>query len=207
MEHAHPSYGLFKRRIEPNCHQLPFGRRIGGDGRPQLARVRVRGRGRLDKARFALGVFDRERVAPLNKALVECEEPLCGSLNTGHETFSQGYYQLWCEDADVETMEELPREGAGRRSPRRQRRFDAERWARSSASSVGSCSSGMSASPPTSVSQTCLEAFLYGPSWNADTAAKASETYSRTSTVSRWLKTAMAVTVDEWTALPQVGHP
>ena len=47
-------------------------------------------------------------VAPLTKHLVECEEPFCAALNTGHEAFSSGYYQLWCEDADVETLAELP---------------------------------------------------------------------------------------------------
>ena len=48
-------------------------------------------------------------MAPLTKALVESEDPLCGDIQTGHEVFGQaGYCQIWCEDADVETIGDLP---------------------------------------------------------------------------------------------------
>ena len=151
-------------------------------------------RGRLDKARF-LGVFDRER-RRANKALVECEEPLCGSLNTGHETFSQGYYQLWCEDADVETIDQLP-ERVLEEVEKAIATFDAERMGSIIRLKRRQLLERYERKPADSVSQTCLEAFLYGPSWNADTAAKASENLLAHLDSLSMLKTAMAVTVDE----------
>ena len=139
-------------------------------------------------------------VAPLNKALVECEEPLCGSLNTGHETFSQGYYQLWCEDADVETIDQLP-ERVLEEVEKAIATFDAERMGSIIRLKRRQLLERYERKPADSVSQTCLEAFLYGPSWNADTAAKASENLLAHLDSLSMLKTAMAVTVDEWTSL------
>ena len=38
---------------------------------------------------------------------MECSSPLCGDVGAAHEVFTEGYHQLWFEDADVETIEEI----------------------------------------------------------------------------------------------------
>jgi len=46
--------------------------------------------------------------SPMVKAFVECASPLCGDVGPAHEVFSEGYHQLWFEDAEVGTIDEIP---------------------------------------------------------------------------------------------------
>ena len=48
-------------------------------------------------------------VAPLTKALVEIEKPLCSRVAPADEVFSEGYHQVWFRDAKVGTLEEIPK--------------------------------------------------------------------------------------------------
>jgi Zn-dependent M16 (insulinase) family peptidase len=45
--------------------------------------------------------------SPLQKAFVECEEPLCGDVASTDETFSEGYHQVWFEGVEVESIEKI----------------------------------------------------------------------------------------------------
>ena len=45
--------------------------------------------------------------SPLAKAFVECASPLCGDVSATHEVFVEGYHQLWFEDAEVETIDQI----------------------------------------------------------------------------------------------------
>ena len=40
--------------------------------------------------------------APLQKAFVECDEPLCGEVAPAHEIFTEGYHQVWFEGVEME---------------------------------------------------------------------------------------------------------
>ena len=46
--------------------------------------------------------------SPLVKAFVECADPLCGDVGPASEVFTEGYHQLWFEDAEVASMEQIP---------------------------------------------------------------------------------------------------
>ena len=43
--------------------------------------------------------------SPLQKAFVECDEPLCADVSPAHEVFTEGYMQLWF--MEVERMDEV----------------------------------------------------------------------------------------------------
>ena len=45
--------------------------------------------------------------SPLAKAFVECASPLCGDVSATHEVFVEGYHQIWFEDAEVETIDQI----------------------------------------------------------------------------------------------------
>lgn len=39
---------------------------------------------------------------------MECASPLCGDVGAAHEVFTEGYHQFWFEDAEVESIDEIP---------------------------------------------------------------------------------------------------
>ena len=43
--------------------------------------------------------------SPLQKAFVECEEPLCAGVYPAQEIFTEGYHQLWFQEVEVEKMD------------------------------------------------------------------------------------------------------
>jgi len=43
--------------------------------------------------------------SPLQKAFVECEDPLCAGVHPADEIFTEGYHQLWFTEVNVEKME------------------------------------------------------------------------------------------------------
>jgi len=47
-------------------------------------------------------------IAPLSKALVEVESPLCSRVSPADEVFSEGYHQVWFRDAKCDTIDKLP---------------------------------------------------------------------------------------------------
>lgn len=46
-------------------------------------------------------------IAPLTKAFVEVATPLCSRVGPADEVLSEGYHQVWFQDAPVETMEQI----------------------------------------------------------------------------------------------------
>jgi len=40
--------------------------------------------------------------SPLQKAFVECDEPICAGVGPAHEIFTKGYHQLWFNEVDVD---------------------------------------------------------------------------------------------------------
>ena len=111
-------------------------------------------------------------VAPLNKALVECDEPLCGYVGHSSEIFSRGYCQLWCEDADVETIDDVAqavmdeiRKAAGN--------FDPERMRSIIGRTRRQLLEEYERAPSETIGDKILQAFLYGPSEGLLTSAGA----------------------------------
>mmetsp|Transcript_12885 Transcript_12885/g.19025 ORF Transcript_12885/g.19025 Transcript_12885/m.19025 type:complete len:457 (-) Transcript_12885:516-1886(-) len=45
--------------------------------------------------------------SPLQKAFVECDDPLCAGVYPAHEVFTVGYHQLWFTEVETERMEEV----------------------------------------------------------------------------------------------------
>ena len=142
-------------------------------------------------------------VAPLTKALVECEEPLCGSLNTGSEVFSTGYVQLWAEDADVETIDQVPAAVMAELSKAAES-FDAQRMASIIRLKRRQLLARYERKPADAIASTCLEVFLYGPRsgvLNPEGAAATSADLAKHLDMLAQYKAAESVSVDEWVAL------
>eukprot|EP00929_Paragymnodinium_shiwhaense_P095329 TRINITY_DN56406_c0_g1_i1.p1 TRINITY_DN56406_c0_g1~~TRINITY_DN56406_c0_g1_i1.p1 ORF type:complete len:1111 (+),score=243.87 TRINITY_DN56406_c0_g1_i1:93-3425(+) len=46
-------------------------------------------------------------IAPLNKALVETDDPKCSGIGPARDVFSEGYHQVWFHDASTKTIDEI----------------------------------------------------------------------------------------------------
>lgn len=45
--------------------------------------------------------------SPLQLAFVENDDPLCADIGPAHDVFTEGYHQLWFQEVDVDTMDEV----------------------------------------------------------------------------------------------------
>lgn len=45
--------------------------------------------------------------SPLQLAFVENDDPLCADVGPAHDVFTEGYHQLWFQEVDVESMDDI----------------------------------------------------------------------------------------------------
>ena len=137
--------------------------------------------------------------SPLQKAFVECDEPLCGEVAPAHEIFTRGYHQVWFEDAEVEGIDGIvPRFFEAMAAAREG--FDMERMGVTIRRFRRVHLEALESSPSDALIDPLIRHFLYEPEAAADEGAAAASLRRQLDPLCL-LEAMAAKSADEWRGL------